>query len=85
MKTYLRLDNAIVTANVKRIQEGKEIIRHKKHLAKIIAENNGGKTENIYMQIYRYENKGLLEENTELINKITSVLNVDKSLILSSI
>ena len=86
MKRFLKVDEAIIISNAERIKKGEEIIKGKKHLARIIASKMLGEADNIYMQLYRAETLGFVYENVDLIDNISSELNVERdSIILSDI
>lgn len=82
MKRFLKVDEAIVISNAERIKEGKEIIKNKKHLSRIIAPKMKGESDNIYMQLYRAETLGFVSENVDLIDHISSELNVERDSII---
>ena len=84
-KMFLRIDDAIIISNAKRIQEGVEKIKDKKHLAGIICEKLQSNKDNTYMKLYRAENQGFVSENQELIDALISELGVDRSILVSSI
>ena len=83
MKKFLKIDNAIIISNAERIKNGKEIIKDKKHLARLI--EGDGNFENFYMRLYRAEKEGFINENKEMIDKLLTELNVPKDIILSDI
>lgn len=83
MRNYLKIDDAIILSNAKRIENGIDKIKDKKHLAEILCEKLNNTKDNIYMKLYRAETQGFINENEELVNALISELGVEKSILVS--
>lgn len=84
MKKKLRIDDSIALSNAERVKNNLERINDKKHLAELLTDNDVEK-ESLYMRLYRAEKNGFINENEDLIKKLTSFLGVDRSFMVSDI
>ncbi|MES2287279.1 MAG: hypothetical protein V4547_16425 [Bacteroidota bacterium] len=81
-KKKLDLKKCLIIGNPKRMKAGKPTITDRQHLSTFLNESEIGVT-NIYMVLYRSEEKGFLRKNQTLITKLCEILMVkEKDLVV---